>query len=101
MSIYQCEECGCIENSALGHYHCRGQGMYRDKTKDPKKLCSACGPVEFKSGEIDPGHGKWHDRFKRRFFPKNSLYTDNEGNVRVIATKEYPDYEKASDVEID
>ena len=45
MSLFVCEKCECIENTALGHYW--GQD---------KKLCSEC------------GRGKWHGRFEKRKF---------------------------------
>lgn len=47
MGLYRCEECGCVENTALARYHLRGDG---------RALCSAC----------DPQIGRWHDAFPRR-----------------------------------
>jgi len=58
MSLFQCEECGCIENSAKGHYHCVGRGWYKDKRKDAMKLCSECMPSEFNDGTINKEAGK-------------------------------------------
>jgi hypothetical protein len=43
MSLFRCEECGCVENTAIGCYW----------GKD-KKLCSEC------------GRGKWHGQFEKR-----------------------------------
>ena len=46
MSLFQCEKCGCLENTALcGYWFRKG-----------KALCSKC----------DPNIGKWHGAFKRR-----------------------------------
>lgn len=56
MSLFVCEECGCIENTAL----C---GFWLRKTKDGsgRALCSEC----------DPQTGKWHGRFpKDQYDPK-------------------------------
>lgn len=61
MSLYQCEECGCCESTALGHYWSRGDGP---------ALCSACGPDQ-----------KWHGRFDRTFYPIGSMHTDADGNL--------------------
>jgi len=47
MSLFACEECQCIENTATCMYWSRGDG---------KKLCSEC----------DPRMGKWHGIFKKR-----------------------------------
>jgi hypothetical protein len=48
MSIYQCEACGYIDNTALTHYWQRsGTGL--------PPLCSAC----------DPEIGKWHGAFPK------------------------------------
>jgi len=49
MSLFRCEDCGCVENTALSNFW-----MRRQKT-DGKALCSEC----------DPGIGKWHGRFPK------------------------------------
>lgn len=74
MSLYQCEECGCKENTALGWY-------WRTKHPDPKyndrNLCSACGPKDgFRQ------LGEWHGQFKRVFYPKGTMETGPDGNLR-------------------
>jgi hypothetical protein len=94
MSLFQCEQCGAVENSALGHYHSVGSGRYKDKVKDAMKLCSECMPVEFNDGSINKKGGKWHGRFPKRIYPLGSLYTDKEGNVRDKNTHKYPDWKK-------
>jgi len=48
MSIFECEGCGCAENTALCRYWMR-------KPESPK-LCSEC----------DPKIGKWHDCFEKK-----------------------------------
>lgn len=47
MSLFVCEDCGCIENTALSLFWVRGDGP---------ALCSEC----------DPRIGKWHCCFDRR-----------------------------------
>jgi len=46
MSLFKCEECGCVENTAL----CRYWETHNTKKRD---LCSGC----------DPKIGKWHNKF--------------------------------------
>lgn len=46
MSLFRCEQCGCVENTALCLYWTRGDGP---------ALCSAC----------DPKIGAWHGVFER------------------------------------
>jgi hypothetical protein len=44
--VFICENCGCIENTAVSNYWSRGNGP---------ALCSEC----------DPKIGKWHGRFPK------------------------------------
>jgi len=89
MSLYQCDKCGCVENSALGHYH---SVNVRDLWPDEyvgKKLCSECGPPTYRSGEVCKKFGKWHDAFEKKIYPLNSLYTDDQGNIRRKSDGKY------------
>lgn len=62
MSIFVCEECGCIENTALSRFHMRGDGP---------ALCSAC----------DPEIGRWHGHFaKRPYDPETDHPAWRDGN---------------------
>lgn len=81
MSIYQCDECGCAENTALGWYHCRNSETLVDPKYFGKKLCSVCSPTHFRDGTPIEDAGKWHGRFKRKFYPKGSMETDRFGNL--------------------
>ncbi len=56
MSLYQCDKCGCVENTALGSYW----GM-------SDKLCSECFT------------GVWHGKFKKK--PAKGLFIDSQGFV--------------------
>jgi hypothetical protein len=58
VSLYQCEKCGCCENTALGCYWGR-----------ERKLCSECGT------------GKWHGEFDKVLLPKGQFVTNDEGNL--------------------
>lgn len=49
MSIFACDECQHVENTALCNYHWR-------KAKKQPLLCSAC----------DPEIGEWHGKFERK-----------------------------------
>lgn len=65
MSLYQCEACGCRENTALGSYW----------GKDVKQ-CSLC------------AFGEWHGRFPRLMLPKGMFITNGEGNLEHKETGE-------------
>ena len=51
MSIFKCEKCGCIENTALCRYNFREKGS--------PALCSECDPK---------GSMKWHGCFPKKPF---------------------------------
>lgn len=82
MSIYQCEECGCAENTALGWYW---YTPHDDPKYNNRHLCSACGPEKFSDGSRNEDCGKWHGIFERTFYPKGSMITNREGNLVPIA----------------
>lgn len=54
MPLFRCDICGCIENTALGHYWPRDFKEYKG-TIFEKALCSECNPRQ----------GKWHNRFPK------------------------------------
>ena len=77
MSLYVCEKCGCIDNTACG-----GQSVFRNSSWVPeeskgKYLCCECTPIHFSDGSINEDAGKWHNRFPKR------KYTE-EDRDRVI-----------------
>ena len=49
MSLFRCDECGCVENTASSNY----ASAYMN---NEKKLCSEC----------DPKIGVWHGLFEKR-----------------------------------
>lgn len=94
MSLFQCEHCGCVENTALA-----AQGFksfmqeYFDWSYAPERkgklLCSVCGPVKYSNGEPTK-FGKWHGEFERRFLPIGEYETCPKGNLWHKETKEPP-----------
>jgi hypothetical protein len=65
MPLFVCDECGCVENTALGFYWGKGHIKFKDEEKNDKALCSECMPKEFSDGSIYEKAGKWHDIFKK------------------------------------
>lgn len=84
MSLFQCEVCGCRENTALSWH---GFRMFRDDIdwayapeREGLRLCSACGPTQFKSGE-PTDCGVWHGQFERVFLPLGMFVTSQRGGL--------------------
>lgn len=69
MSLYQCEECGALENTALGWFWCRNLESAKPQFKG-RALCSECGPDQ-----------KWHGRFDKLLLPKGMFVTNSDGNL--------------------
>jgi len=67
MPLFICENCGCIENTALGHYWSRKHVKFKDEKMNDKALCSECTPLEFSDGSR-AGNGKWHNHFPKEKF---------------------------------
>lgn len=68
MPCYVCAKCGCIENTALGHYWGRNniffkEGSISEELKG-KPLCSECTPLLYSDGS-HAGTGRWHGRFPK------------------------------------
>ena len=91
MSLFQCENCGCVENTAVSM-----QGFkytpdwfcwdYNPKLKG-KLLCSACGPAKHSDG-TESEFGQWHDVFDRKYLPMGMFKTNRVGNLVHIETGE-------------
>ena len=88
MSLFQCEHCGCAENTALSL-----QGFFLVDLFDwtgiedrrGKKLCSACGPTKYSDGNPTK-YGQWHGQFDRIFLPMGQFRTNKVGNLEHIET---------------
>ncbi len=97
MSLYQCERCGCCENTALACQGCDGHAeTFFDwagfEDRRGKKLCSACAPTKLTDGT--PSElGEWHGVFPRVFLPLGMFRMNREGNLAHIETGE-TDYRK-------
>lgn len=63
MPLYRCTDCGCVENTALGWFHCTH--LYKDNPQMNKPKCSECGPKKYEDGG-DTGYGKWHGSFEKK-----------------------------------
>jgi hypothetical protein len=77
MSIFRCDECGCIENTATSNYWLRPVDKNENKFTGPA-LCSEC----------DPKIGKWHGRFEKKSADGMVLATDG-----FLYSKEYVEHE--------
>lgn len=64
MGVYVCENCNCIENTALGFYWSRNMKGAPEKYKG-KALCSECGPPFYSDGSVSK-YGKWHGQFEKQ-----------------------------------
>lgn len=95
MSLYQCEECGAVENSALGFYAvCNLSSFKWGEGYHGRKLCSECGPPKFSDGG-STGYGKWHGKFPKMILPLGMFITNNEGNLahKLTGDTDYKKYE--------
>jgi len=89
MSLFQCEHCGCAENTALSLQGTKGIDDWFDWTgiedRKGKLLCSACGPPKDEDGD-DTKLGTWHGEFERVFLPMGEFKTNREGNLEHVKT---------------
>lgn len=98
MSLFQCERCGCVENTALSSQGFKVHAEDFDWTgiedRQGLRLCSACGPTRYDGGE-PTSYGVWHGKFKRVFLPIGQFKTNRRGNLEHIqtGTEDYMPYE--------
>lgn len=91
MSLFQCDNCGCVENTALASQGFTGifEKLY-DWGYAPERrgmrLCSACGPVKCRNGSATE-YGKWHNVFTRDYLPIGEFETNDVGNLVHKKTK--------------
>ena len=82
MSIFQCDKCGCAENTALGLYHRTHRNeVHFDGIPNNTVLCSACAPTRYKDGSPTRFTGQWHGRFHRTYLPKGMCFTNDNGEL--------------------
>lgn len=84
MSLFQCEICGCCENTSLA---LQGFAWMADlfdwayaPDREGNRLCSACGPTHYRNGERTK-YGEWHGQFERVFLPLGMFVTNQRGNL--------------------
>ncbi len=89
MSLFQCENCGCCENTALAGHSIKGMSDIFDWTgieyREGTHLCSACAPKKHSDG-TPSGYGVWHGEFDRVFLPKGEFHTNKVGNLEHTET---------------
>ena len=118
MSLFQCDRCGCLENTACtGGYWAGYHRVPEEAAESYRKVlglepgeklgsyCSACDPQWFTpdgreygvgprpegyKDRLGMGHheGKWHGRFERCFYPKGKFHTNGDGNLAHVDTFE-------------
>ncbi|WOL24294.1 particle associated protein [Yersinia phage fHe-Yen8-01] len=92
MSLFQCNNCGCVENTACSNNGFRLMTEVFDWSYAPDRrwlaLCSACGPVKYATGKPTDYAGQWHGRFPRVFLTPNRFRTASNGNLEHIVTGE-------------
>lgn len=82
MSLFQCEECGCVDNSATSMFNVRNNKRLTPEEFLGRELCCVCGPQTFASGEpISKINGEWHNLFERTFLPKGEWVEDGTGDL--------------------
>ena len=114
MSLFQCDKCGCVENTACsdGGYMIkylitkeRKPEVYKSYKKvlglteedEFGKYCCVCNPVWFADnrqygiGE-NPNKKEWHNKFERIFLPKGEWITNKVGNLEHKITGEQDYY---------
>ena len=68
MPCFVCEKCGCIDNTATGHYWGKDTIMFKEGSLTPeligKPLCIECMPLFYCDGS-STGAGEWHDLFTK------------------------------------
>lgn len=99
MSLFQCGNCGCCENTSLAMQGCDGYAeTFFDwvgfEDRKGKKLCSACAPTRYTDGN-DTGLGVWHGRFPRTYLPMGKFFTNKVGNLehKETGSEDFRHYE--------
>lgn len=89
MSLYQCEHCGCCENTALGMQLQTPVSLFDWAGIEERKgmhLCSTCMPALYSDGVIAREINGWHGQFERVFLPPGQFRTNRQGNLEHIET---------------
>lgn len=81
MSLYVCDRCHSIENTALGMFNRASahKRWFGDAIKEGEKLCSACTPSHFVDGSKNSKGGGWHDAFYRELATPEWIAAQSDG----------------------
>lgn len=63
MPLFVCEQCKCVENTALSPYWSKSANIWPEGFKG-KSLCSECASPVFSDG-TKSGYGQWHNEFPK------------------------------------
>lgn len=120
MSLFQCDKCGCVENTACcngGHFirYTINKEKYPEVYKSYKevlglsegeefgKYCCVCNPIWFDNHKYgigkNPNKNVWHNIFGRIFLAKGEWETNKVGDLQHKKTGEQDYYKYA--IEID
>ncbi|KIL42098.1 hypothetical protein SD70_02640 [Gordoniibacillus kamchatkensis] len=64
MGLFVCDNCGCVENTALGHYWAKNIVAFPTYPHGTA-LCTECMPDKYADGRPNPEGGKWHGKFPK------------------------------------
>jgi len=76
MALFVCDACGCLDNTARGHFWDRNSAKSYAPEYVGKALCCECGPPTFIDGK-PTGYGTWTGRK-----PKQLATAANAPHVR-------------------
>ena len=71
MSLFVCDKCGCVDNTALGRYWSKDDPLLWGEDNLGLALCTECAPTTFADGSpVNPrimaDYGKWHNKFPKK-----------------------------------
>lgn len=116
MSLFQCDVCGCVENTACSDggnimkylitkerepevYESYRQVLGLKENEEFGNYCCVCNPVWFNNKQYgigkNPNKKEWHNRFERIFLPKGEWETNPFGNLQHKITGEEDYYKYA------
>lgn len=87
MSLFQCQHCGCCENTALTNHGWPYKGWEKHfdwtgiENRKGMQLCSACSPTNYSDGKSCSKSGRWHEQFERVYLPQGEFFTNKTGNL--------------------
>ncbi len=93
MSVFICDSCSALENSAVGHYHCRNSKDHVMPEYLGKALCSECATEDvftFKDRTFQrTTPGKWHNHFPKEIMTEERVKEIGPENFVYLGRFEY------------